>query len=117
MLFRIESEPTTGAVILRCQGALVHGGPSTMLLHAGEKHGAQSLVVDLTGVSSVDASGLGALVGLERWARRTGVRVRLLNPSKYVRELLRLTRLERVLEIMPSGQESALEAVSAASAA
>ncbi|HTD24557.1 MAG TPA: STAS domain-containing protein [Terriglobales bacterium] len=117
MLFRIESERTTGAIILRCKGALVHGEPSTMLLHAGEKHGAQRLIVDLTGVDSIDASGLGALVGLVRWARRAGVCVRLLNPSKYVRELLRLTRLERVFEIVAADQEPALKPASAASAA
>jgi len=85
MLFRIESENISGAIILRCNGALVHGEPSTMLLHAGEKHSAHQLVVDLTGVDAVDASGLGALVGLEKWARNTGMRVRLLNPSKYLR--------------------------------
>src|SRR5207248_5527017 len=76
MLFRIESENISGAIILRCNGALVHGEPSTMLLHAGEKHSAHQLVVDLTGVNAVDASGLGALVGLEKWARNTGMRVR-----------------------------------------
>src|SRR5260370_15281557 len=117
MLFRIETEHITGVIILRCKGALVHGERSTMLLHAGEKHGAQRLIVDLTGVDSIDASGLGALVGLVRWARRAGVRVRLLNPSKYVRELLRLTRLERVFEIVAADQEPALRPASAASAA
>src|SRR5215471_2016978 len=113
MLFRIESEDVNGAIILRCNGSLVHGEPSTMLLHAGEKHSAHQLVVDLAGVDAVDASGLGALVGLEKWARHTGMRVRLLNPSKYLRELLALTRLERVFEIVtaeivPAAQPSAL---------
>jgi|SRR5579859_3437855 len=100
MLFRIESEHINGAIILRCNGPLVHGEPSTMLLHAGEKHNSHQLVVDLTGVDAVDASGLGALVGLEKWARRTGMRVRLLNPSKYLRELLQLTKLDRVFDIV-----------------
>ena len=116
MLFRIEYEHATGAIILRCKGSLVHGEPSAMLLHAGERHGAQRLIVDLTGVDSIDASGLGALVGLEKWARNTGVRVRLLNPSKYLRELLRLTKLERVFEIAAAGEEPALAAVSASAA-
>ena len=117
MLFRIESENISGAIILRCNGALVHGEPSTMLLHAGEKHSAHQLVVDLTGVNAVDASGLGALVGLEKWARNTGMRVRLLNPSKYLRELLQLTKLERVFEIAFAEQQPALKTAGAANAA
>jgi anti-sigma B factor antagonist len=110
MLFRIESEAVNGAIILRCNGALVHGEPSTMLLHAGETHSAHQLVVDLAGVEAVDASGLGALVGLEKWARHTGMKVRLLNPSRYLRELLQLTRLERIFEIVPAAEQRALEA-------
>ena len=117
MLFRIESERISGAVILRCNGALVHGEPSTMLLHAGEKHSSQQLVVDLAGVDAVDASGLGALVGLEKWARRTGLRVRLLNPSKYLRELLQLTKLDRVFEMELDMEIPAAEQPPAAKAA
>ena len=117
MFFRIESEDVNGAIILRCNGSLVHGEPSTMLLHAGEKHSAHQLVIDLAGVDAIDASGLGALVGLEKWARRTGLRVRLLNPSKYLRELLALTRLERIFEIVPSAQQPVLEAAAAVHAA
>jgi anti-sigma B factor antagonist len=70
--------------------------------------------VDLTGVDAVDASGLGALVGLEKWARHTGMRVRLLNPSRYLRELLQLTKLDRVFDIACAEPASALKTVNAA---
>lgn len=114
MLFRIQPEYIAGATILRCHGPLVHGEPSTMLLHAGEKHSTRQLIIDLTGVDDVDASGLGALVGLQKWARAAGVRIRLLNPSKYLRELLQLTKLERVFDIECAEQRAAAGAVSAA---
>lgn len=117
MLFHIESEQMNGAIILRCNGALIHGEPSSMLLHAGEKYRSHQLVVDLTGVDAVDASGLGALVGLEKWARQTGMQVRLLNPSKYLRELLQLTRLERIFEIVGAPHQPALETAEAFHAA
>ena len=117
MLFRIQPEYTAGATILHCQGALVHGAPSTMLLHAGEKHSTRQLILDLTGVDEVDASGLGALVGLQKWARATGVRVRLLNPSKYLLELLQLTKLERVFDIESAEQQTAPGTVTAVTAA
>lgn len=118
MAFRIQPEYAVGATILHCQGPLVYGEPSTMMLHAGETYATRELIVDLTGVEAVDASGLGALVGLEKWARTTGVRIRLLNPSKYLRELLQLTKLDRVFEIAFSAAECAQpRAINAVSAA
>lgn len=105
MLFRIQPEYAVGATILHCHGPLVHGEPSAMLLHAGEIYSSRELILDLTGVDAVDASGLGALVGLEKWARSTGVRIRLLNPSKYLRELLQLTKLDCIFEIASSAVE------------
>ena len=118
MAFRIQPEYAVGATILHCQGPLVYGEPSAMMLHAGETYTTRELIVDLTGVDAVDASGLGALVGLEKWARTAGVRIRLLNPSKYLRELLQLTKLDRVFEIAFSAAECAQpRAINAVSAA
>jgi len=105
MAFRIQPEYAVGATILHCQGPLVYGEPSMMMLHAGETYSTRELIVDLTCVDAVDASGLGALVGLEKWARTSGVHIRLLNPSKYMRELLQLTKLDRIFEIAFSAAE------------
>lgn len=106
MLFRVQPEYAPGQTILHCQGPLVYGEPSATLLHAGETYATRELILDLTGVDAVDASGLGALVGLEKWARTTGVHIRLLNPSKYLRELLQLTRLDRIFDIRFSAADT-----------
>ena len=50
----------------------------------------------------MDGSGLGLLAFLAGWTRVVGTELRLLNPSRRVRELLALTRLDSVLEICDS---------------
>lgn len=57
-----------------------------------------TIVLDLTSVSYMDSSGLGALVGLFVSAKRAGKQLKLLNLSARVQELLRLTTLLNVFE-------------------
>ncbi|MGA9790385.1 MAG: STAS domain-containing protein [Terriglobales bacterium] len=84
-------------VTLRCVGKIVHGEETAILCAAVEQHG-QSLVLDLVGVDAIDAAGIGLLVSLQA----AGIYLKLLNPTKQVREVLRVTQLESVFEICES---------------
>ena len=55
------------------------------------------LVLDLSGLTSLDATGLGVLVGAHRRAGRAGRVLVLRDVRPEVRRLLLLTRLDRVL--------------------
>jgi anti-sigma B factor antagonist len=57
------------------------------------------LEIDVSGVTFMDSSGLGALISLHKSMRSQNGALRLLNPSTNVRQILELTRLHRVLEI------------------
>jgi len=58
------------------------------------------IVLDLSQTDFLDSHGLGALISLRNMmGRRNGV-VRLLNPSRRVEQVLELTRLHRVLDIV-----------------
>ena len=59
---------------------------------------AKRLVLDLSAVSYLDSSGLGAVVGLYVSARAAGCPLELINLSPRVRELLGITKLLSVLE-------------------
>lgn len=61
-------------------------------------HGAQRVVVDLTRTSFIDSSGLGALVGGLKTARLAGGDLRIAGAGAQVLTVLRLTKLDRVLE-------------------
>ncbi len=56
--------------------------------------------VDLSTTIFLDSCGLGALVALRKLVEPRGGVVRLLNPAPPVRQLLELTRLYRVLEVV-----------------
>lgn len=58
------------------------------------------LDIDLSGMTFLDSSGLGALISLHKSMRSQNGTVRLVNPSSTVRQILELTRLHRVFEIL-----------------
>ena len=57
------------------------------------------VVVDLDGISEIDASGLGVLVLLQKRARERMVATRLLNAPASVRQMLTLTKLDYLFEL------------------
>lgn len=56
--------------------------------------------IDLSQMKFVDSAGLGALVALRKTAGEHNGGVRLINPSPHVQQILELTRLHRVFEIV-----------------
>lgn len=64
--------------------------------------GAPYLVVDLTGTTFVDSSGLGALVAGLRRARESHGDLRIVAPGAQVAAALTLTNLHRVLPAYPT---------------
>jgi anti-sigma B factor antagonist len=66
-----------------------------VLMEQGKKH----IVLNLAGVDFVDSSGLGELVRTHASVRTHGGQLKLVNPSKHVHDLLKMTKLDRVLDI------------------
>lgn len=56
--------------------------------------------IDLSKTSFIDSSGLGVLLSLNKTLRAQGGVLKLLNPSSAVAQLIELTRLHRVFEIV-----------------
>lgn len=61
--------------------------------------GHSDLVVDLTGVTFLDSTGLGVLVGRLKRARTLGGSLRLVGPTERVRKVFAITGLDKVFEI------------------
>jgi anti-anti-sigma factor len=68
-----------------------------LALHAAVDDGTGDLFLDASAIDSIDASGLGVLVGAHRRAGRAGRRLVLCAGSQPVLRMLRLTKLDRVL--------------------
>jgi anti-sigma B factor antagonist len=72
------------------------------LLNAGET----SFVVDLGEVSMVDSSGIGLLVRCLTAATRNAGSVKLLNPSKFAVQTLRMTGLIGLFEVFENEDQA-----------
>jgi|SRR5215470_5975796 len=57
------------------------------------------IVFDISEVEMLDARGLGMLVSLHNWACANDIQLKIVNPSKLVREVLELTGLTSVLHV------------------
>jgi anti-anti-sigma factor len=59
-----------------------------------------ALEIDMSTVTFLDSSGLGALIALHKTVRSQNGILRLVNPAPGARQIIELTRLHRVFEIV-----------------
>jgi anti-anti-sigma factor len=99
-MLTIAVEKNGDLSVVRCRGRVVRGQEVHTLRSAviAEKQ-SRIIVVDLAEVRSLDAGGLNTLVSLHTWATGRGIHLKLANPSPFVHQMLRRTRLDRVFDI------------------
>jgi anti-sigma B factor antagonist len=105
----IEERTVGSVVVLDLGGRLVLDDGDVALkekVNALLTSGNQHLVLNVTDVSYVDSAGLGALVASFLAARTHGGALRLMNPSKRLRELLVMSRLLPLVRICESEAEA-----------
>jgi anti-anti-sigma factor len=96
-MLTINVESNSEVVVLRCSGRIVSGHETALLCSAMPQE-SRNVVVDLTEVDAIDAAGVGALLSLQA----AGVYLKLRNPSRQVREILKVARLNSIFEICES---------------
>lgn len=95
----VQAQTLNGRTIVKCNGRLTSESADDFRLQIKEIiPTTKSMVIDLSNVSYMDSSGLGALVGAYVSARRAGCEMRLMNLNQRLAELLRLTKLASVFE-------------------
>src|SRR5215469_3062588 len=100
MSFHIENKQTGDVAVLRCVGKMVRAAALRLLKDAVTGMSQlRVIVLDLSDVTMVGARGLGTLVSLHNWAGANGIQLKLVNPSKVMREMLELTGLTSVLQV------------------
>jgi anti-sigma B factor antagonist len=107
----LETRNLGDVMIVHCQGRIVYRDEAESLSQVVGKvlHQTDKLVLDLSGVRSMDSAGIGLLALLYTRAQEKNVNFKCAGPNMLVRTLLDLTRLDTVLDVQPS-IEAALEA-------
>jgi len=107
-----------GVLVLDISGRLTvsdHNLRNTVLRFL--KAGNRQFVLRMNEVSYIDSCGLGELVTVYTSVRNLGGTVRLLTPSEKVRNLLSLTKLDTVFDILEDAAPFVVKVVSAGSRA
>ena len=98
----VETVCCGGTPIVRCRGRLVYGVTTRYLrarvAHLIQRH--RHVTLDLTGLTHLDACGVGALAGLIGLARRSRGQLVFAAPAGRVRYLLHLTRLDTQVDVV-----------------
>ncbi len=95
----LTTEKTETGAVIHCSGKIVMENTDELRQLAREQiaHN-KEVVLDFTGITYLDSSGLGMIVGLLLAAKRSGCQLKLVNLTPRVREIFTLTRLTEALE-------------------
>lgn len=106
----IEVRTQGGVKVIKLRGRLALGeavdrlrGTIEDLLNAGDNH----LVLDLEELATMDSSGIGLLSRALTSTKQQGGSLKLVNPSKFVVQTLKLVGLLNLFEVFPDAQAAA----------
>ena len=100
MELKFQVECLQDVAVVNCAGRMVRGASLDQFRRRIEQlERVRMLVLDVSEVEQLDAGGLGTLLLVRRWAMRNGVKMKLVNPPHFFREVLEATHLTSVFEI------------------
>ena len=106
-------EQAGNAALVRCSGRLVAGVNDRLYLEVSQLiPTCNRILLDFTDLTHVDSSGLGTLVRLYVSAKSAGCTIQLFNIGKPIRQLLGVTHLLSVFEIIGNNKAAASVSVS-----
>jgi anti-anti-sigma factor len=107
----INERNVDGVVILAVQRNLKGEGEASLRVRIDElmRSGQRQILIDLKSLPNMDSTELGRLIRCHLAVRQAGGRVRLCNLSEKVRTLMKLTRLDTVLDLYNTEEEALVQ--------
>ncbi|MFZ0284353.1 MAG: hypothetical protein WAL32_03930 [Terriglobales bacterium] len=108
-MLNLHAERIGDVAIIECDGRIVQSDAAFALRNSVMSQAdARIILLDLSGVYTIEGGGLGMLMFLERWAYDHDIRFKLFNPTKSVWNRIKLANPLRDLEIVTSDEIRAL---------
>ena len=101
-MLNILVEEGLDTAIFRCEGSLVLGEEGALLCPALRQR-ERTILLDLSLVDRIDAAGEGALIALQA----AGIYLKIADPSKAVADVLKLTHVDSLFEIVNLAESDA----------
>src|SRR5690242_9122765 len=101
MSLKLDAHEVSGVTVLACAGRIAFGDEATALRDRVKAllGSTKQIVLNLSGVNSIDSGGLGTLVGLYSSARAGGADIKLTGLGPRLRDVLAITKLSTVFEV------------------
>ncbi|HEX6641677.1 MAG TPA: STAS domain-containing protein [Thermoanaerobaculia bacterium] len=106
---KANSRTVDDVEIISLQGKITIGSGDTQLREVitnAVNAGKNKILLDLSGVTTIDSSGIGELVGSYTTATNRGGKLKLLHLPAKLNELLHVTQLITVFEVYENEQEA-----------
>ncbi len=98
-MLKVHTKQLGRVAVLCLQGQIVTGETESLRAAVSALLGVSAVILDFAGVSTIDAGGLGVMLGLREQAASKGIRFALTNITKGVGMVLTVARLDSVFEI------------------
>jgi anti-anti-sigma factor len=103
-MLQLETQHSDDVTTIWCKGRIVLGGDLHRLKVATLSQNTPEVMLDLSSVNLIDAAGLGALVDLHKRFKCAGKEMELMDPTRFVSHVFRITRLDEVFHIVRTRQ-------------
>ena len=99
---KVSTRNSNGVEVIALQGKITSGAGDSQLRDAIQgalNNGNQNILLDMGGVTTIDSSGIGELVGSYTTVTNRGGKLKLLHLPPKVTDLLQVTQLITVFEV------------------
>lgn len=96
-------------LVIQMEGELDHHTSVELRRQIGSawaEMGGRNLVFDFLGVTFMDSSGIGVMIGRYKETTALGGRIAIANPNEKIREIIRLSGLSRLLPVFDTVAEA-----------
>jgi anti-anti-sigma factor len=98
-MLKVHAKRLGSIAILCLQGRIVNGETTALRKALDSQSDVSAVVLDLAGVNTIDAGGLGVMLELHEQTQSKGIDFKLVNVTKLVSTVLEITRLDSVFEV------------------
>jgi anti-sigma B factor antagonist len=98
-MLKVHTRKLGDVAVVSVQGRIVNGETASLREEVDSQSRVNTVLLDLSRVSTIDASGLGLMLELREHAEERGTRLKLMNATRLVRRVLEITKLDSVFEI------------------
>jgi anti-anti-sigma factor len=100
-MLKVQAKNLGAATVLSLEGQIVAGETEVLRNIVDTLSAPSTVILDLAGVTVVDAHGLGVMLQLRERIQEKGMRFELMNVSQPLNRVLEITHLNTVFHITP----------------